>query len=326
MFRKRRLVFNAFTFIPLVAKAPLVKRVLDRRVTGTGGSISARYCYSVWLRHLVLAGESGQNDNPRVVAELGPGDSLGVGIAALLTGAERYLAFDVVAHANVARNLIVLDELAELFRARSAIPDGNEFPEVSPRLQDYRFPEQTLSRARIDAALAPGRIAAIRQSIQMYDSPESMIQYRAPWFSDSIVEPGSVDMIFSQAVLEHVDDLVDAYRVMRRWLAPEGFMSHEIDFKSHGWASQWNGHWSYSDTMWKLIRGRDSWFINRVPASAHLELLEQEGYRVIRFDRESRPNQFKRHQLSKRFQQIPNIDLETSEAFLQATKTAPVPS
>ncbi len=322
MFRKRRLVFNAFTFIPLVAKAPLVKRVLDRRVTGTGGSISARYCYSVWLRHLVLAGESGQNDNPRVVAELGPGDSLGVGIAALLTGAERYLAFDVVAHANVARNLIVLDELVELFRARSAIPDGNEFPEVSPHLKDYRFPEQTLGRERMDEALAPGRIAAIRESIKKHDSPESMLQYRAPWFSDNVVDPGSVDMIFSQAVLEHVDDLVDAYRVMRRWLAPEGFMSHEIDFKSHGWASEWNGHWSYSDTMWKLIRGRDSWFINRVPASAHLELLQQEGYRVIRFDRESRPNQFKRHQLSKRFQQIPNIDLETSEAFLQATKMA----
>jgi hypothetical protein len=216
----------------------------------------------------VLAAESGQNDNPGVVAELGPGGSLGVGIAALLTGAARYLAFDVVAHANVERNIIVLDELVELvelFRARSAIPDGNEFPDVSPRLEDYRFPEETLGRARMDEALMPDRIAVA---------------------------------------------------------CPRGIMSHEIDFKSHGWASAWNGHWSYSDTLWKLIRGRDSWFINRVPASAHLELLQQEGYRVIRFDRESRPNQFKRHQLSKRFQQIPNIDLETSEAFLQATKMA----
>ena len=152
-----------------------------------------------------------------------------------------------------------------------------------------------------------------------------MIQYRAPWFNDNVVNPGSIDMIFSQAVLEHVDELREAYRAMRKWLATDGFMSHEIDFKSHGWASEWNGHWSYSDTMWKLIRGLDSWFINRMPASAHLELLEQEGYRVIRFDRESRPNQFKRPQLSKRFRQIPDIDLETSEAFLQATKTGVPP-
>lgn len=320
MFRRRRLIFNALTFIPMVSKTPLVKRVLDRRVTGTGGSISARYCYSVWLRHLTLAAESGQNDNPTVVAELGPGDSLGVGIAALLTGAERYLAFDVVAHANVERNASVLDELVELFRTRTAIPDGNEFPEVSPRLSDYRFPQRVLGPERMEKALAPSRIASIRVSISRCDSPKSMIQYRAPWFSDNVVNPGSIDMIFSQAVLEHVDDLTDAYRVMRRWLAPHGFMSHEIDFKSHGWASEWNGHWSYSNFMWKLIRGRDSWFINREPASTHLGLLEREGYRVIRFDRETRPNQIKRHQLSKRFRQMLDIDLQTSEAFVQAAK------
>jgi hypothetical protein len=320
MLRTRRLIFNALTLVPMVASVTLVKQVLKRRVTGTGGSISARYCYSVWLRHLVLAAESRQNNNPQVVAELGPGDSLGVGIAALLSGAKRYLAFDVVAHANIERNIFVLDELVELFRARSAIPDENEFPEVSPRLSDYRFPGEILGCARMEEALAPSRIASIRESIRNCDSPESMVQYRAPWFSDSVVDPGSVNMIFSQAVLEHVDDLTDAYRVMRRWLAADGFMSHEIDFKSHGWASKWNGHWSYSNFIWKFIRGKDSWFINREPASAHLELLESEGYRVIRFDREFRPNQFKRNQLSKRFRQMPEIDLETSEAFLQATK------
>src|SRR5688500_16786253 len=37
---------------------------------------------------------------PSAIAELGPGESLGVGIAWLLSGASRFYAFDVVAHSN----------------------------------------------------------------------------------------------------------------------------------------------------------------------------------------------------------------------------------
>ncbi len=38
----------------------------------TGGTNSARYCYSVWLRHLVHAYKNGFSTQPTVVAELGP--------------------------------------------------------------------------------------------------------------------------------------------------------------------------------------------------------------------------------------------------------------
>ena len=57
----------------------------------TGGTESARYCYSVWLRHLCLAQSADPRLGvPRVVAELGPGDSIGIGLAALLSGVEKY--------------------------------------------------------------------------------------------------------------------------------------------------------------------------------------------------------------------------------------------
>ncbi|RJP62040.1 MAG: hypothetical protein C4541_00460 [Candidatus Auribacter fodinae] len=57
-------------------------------------------------------------------------------------------------------------------------------------------------------------------------------------------------MIFSQAVLEHIDNLPEAYESMRLWLKPDGFMSHQIDFKCHGTAEEWNRHWAYSQSEW----------------------------------------------------------------------------
>ena len=320
MIRKRRLLFNALTFIPGVTALPPVKRILQRRVTGTGGTISARYCYSVWLRHLVLAAEGGKNTNPKSVAELGPGDSIGVGLAALLSGAERYFAIDVVTHANPERNLVIFEELVALFSARADIPDNSELPEVIPRLKNYRFPRGILTEDRMRRSLAPERVALIRASIKDCTSDKSLIQYRAPWHNEQIIERNSIDMIFSQAVLEHVDRLVETYRTMRLWLAPEGLMTHTIDLKSHGWAEEWNGHWTYSDFMWKLVRGKDVWLINREPASRHIRILLEEGFRVVRQDRTSLPTRVTRHQLATRFRDMPEDDLTTSELFIHAIK------
>jgi Methyltransferase domain len=318
MAHTRRLLFNAATFIPGIAAIPVVKRRIANRVIGTGGTDSGRYCYSVWLRHLVCSERSGLPTNPRVVAELGPGDSLGTGLAALLSGAERYIAFDVVAHANAERNLAVLAELVSLFEKQADIPGDNEFPAVSPKLNGYEFPQGILPRDRIAAALQPNRVAGIRQALANVAQPNSRIQYRAPWFGSSVIEPGTIDLIFSQAVLEHVDHLEQAYRAMRLWLAPAGFLSHQIDFSSHGWTEKWDGHWTESDLKWKLIRGKDSWSINREPESTHLRLLEENGFRVVRHQREYAESHIMRSRLGSRFRGATAEDLTTRSTFLQA--------
>jgi len=163
-----QLLYGIATFIPGVAA------VFGR---GGGDTNSARYCYSVWLRHLVSAFANGMKDHPRTVAELGPGDSLGVGLAALVSGADRYHAFDVVRHAQVERNQAVLDELVELFRARADIPGEAEFPEVQPLLPSYAFPRHVLGDEELSAALSDERLARIRDSVRNQNTHGSMIDY-----------------------------------------------------------------------------------------------------------------------------------------------------
>ncbi len=289
---------------------------------GTGGTDSARYCYSVWLRHLVSASLQGLSTDPAVVAELGPGDSLGMGLAALLTGATKYYAFDVVAHANPEMNLRVLDELVQLFKERQDIPGDDEFPIVKPYLDSYIFPADILLTDRLDAALDEARIAKIRADIENPVGSESMIEYRAPWFDADIVEQETVDLIYSQTVLECVDNLRQAYQLMWAWLKPGAFMSHQIDFKSIGTADEWNGHWTYSDFLWTLIKGRRPYLINREPHFTHIGMMEQIGFKIVNDKKVRTASRITRDQLAKRYRHIPEEDLTTSGAFILAVKPA----
>lgn len=285
----------------------------------TGGTDDARYCYSVWLRHLTGAHCAGLPTDPKIVAELGPGDSIGIGLAAILSGAEQYCAFDVREFATNERNVRIFDSLCELFADRAAIPDSNEYPEVKPELNDYSFPRGVLSEERLSGALAPQRRASIRASI-MDRSENSRVRYIVPWDDFKGLREESVDMIFSQAVLEHVDDLPRTYASIHRWLKPGGYMSHQIDFRSHGTAEAWNGHWTYSDVTWRIMRGRRPYLINRVPCSEHLRLIREDGFEVLTAIATHSESGVERKSLAPRFRGLSDEDLTTSSLFVQARK------
>jgi SAM-dependent methyltransferase len=287
----------------------------------TGNSNSARYCYAVWMRHLVLACRAAGAPVPIRVAELGPGDSVGVGLAALLSGAEHYLAFDAVAHALPENNQRIFEDLVQMFRARVAIPTTEEIPNLRPVLSDYRFPSDLLPDERLQRTLAPERLDLIRACLRGRSTEvEPLIRYVAPWIEAAPVVAASVDMAFSQAVMEHVDNLPQAYATLFRWLRPGGIMSHQIDFKCHGTARDWNGHWTYSDLVWGLIRADQAYLINRQPHSRHVALLTRLGFKVV-LDLDVRsPTCVQRRQLARRFCHLTDADLQTSGAFILAIR------
>ena len=173
----------------------------------------------------------------------------------------------------------------------------------------------------METILSKDRLAKIRSSIISITHDESdqvPIKYIVPWDDDSVILNDSVDMIISQAVLEHVNDLKGSYIAMHKWLSPNGFMSHEIDFKSHGISANWNGHWTYSDFIWKLIVGNRKYLLNRHPCSVHIDSLNNAGFEIIYNFKNKTESSITRKHLAKRFIEMPDDDLTTSELFLQA--------
>lgn len=306
----KQLIFGLATYVPGVNQIRM----------SAGGTDSARYCYSIWLRHLVMTKNNGLDSNPKTVAELGPGESLGTGLAALISGCDQYFAFDIVEHANTERNVKIFEELLTLFKSRTPIPGEDEFPKAKPYLETYDFPVDILDDSRMDRALNQSRIDRIRNSIGNFRNRDSLIQYRAPWYDANIVETGTVDMIFSQAVLAQVDDLRNTYKAMHSWLKPKGVISHTIDFKCHGTAKEWNGHWAYSDLIWRLIRGKRPYLLNREPHSNHIATMIEGGFKLVCDKKISLESRLAKSDLAPRFHFISDDDLVTSSAFIQGIK------
>ena len=307
----------------LKGAATFVPGVLQFALRGSGGTDMPRYCYTVWLRHLVRVAAAGMNNDPQSIAELGPGDSLGIGLTAMLTGAASYYAFDARPHANTERNLATLDAIVELLRARAPIPDAAEFPDVLPQLESYEFPSHILTPERLQRALDPVRIDAIRGALRHVGARADglLIHYAAPWYDASVLEPESVDFVFSQAVLEHIDDIEGTYTALYQWLRNDGVMSHSIDFKSHGLTRDWYGHWTVPAPLWRVVRGRRSYLINRLSWSDHAAAISRSGFRIIDVSFDVR-TPLSRRDAAADFRSLSDDDLRTAGAYVIAKKVA----
>lgn len=246
----------------------------------TGGSVSARYCYSVFLRHLAFLDACGLPTRYESVGELGPGDTIGTSLMALLLGASRAETLDVVRYANTSRNARILDDLVELLRRREAIPDAQEFPEVYPRLSDYRFPS-FLDEGRLSAAIDPARIEGIGAALRGEPS-DFGIRYYVPWQECWARASPGADFVLSQAALEHVEDIEAVHRSLAAGLRPGGLVSHVVDFKSHNMTANWDGHLQYGDLSWKIVKGRRPYLLNRRSPSDHLRAMEASGFEILR--------------------------------------------
>jgi SAM-dependent methyltransferase len=287
-----------------------------------GGSVEAQYCYCVWLRHLRVLAESGMVVPPRSVAELGPGLSLGVGLAAILSGASQYVALDVSQDASVPLNQRLLRELASFFKNRAPIA---QYPEVLPKDTRTEFPDDYLSESLLEQSLSPARVTRIESLIDGLKvgsraDGDLAIKYVVPWASSGKSAKAAFDLVIAQAVMEHVVDLDATYREIARIVRPGGWFSAAIDFRSHGLTQAWNGHWTYSQFFWRRVLGSRRWSINRAPYSTHLALLRQHGFDVILSQPVQQPSAIRRCDLASSFRSLGDADLTTPCAYVAARR------
>jgi hypothetical protein len=294
---------------------------------GAVGRTTGAYCYSVWMRHLSIITRAVPSFRPRMVVELGPGDSLGLGCAALLSGADQYIGLDVVAHARPENDVQVLDELVPLFEHRSPIPDERSFPNLLPTLQSYKFPTRLFTddgprQIRVDHERVDSIRAALldRQDV-LYDNVP--VGYVAPW-GPRTIDRQSVDLVISQAALQDMahdsnkSELAGAFAAMSRWVRKGGIISHQINF-AFPQGAEWNCHWRYSDAAWRVLRGNRPFFENRVPLSVYLKLCDDYDFQVVsvkRVEQEGLP----REKVAPRFRDLPEEDFATSSAHIVAVR------
>jgi hypothetical protein len=308
-------------FLAVAARVPGLNGWIVNR--GTGGSNKAEYCYGVWMKHMAFLHRAGMERIPDTIAELGPGDSFGVGLCALLCGASRYFALDVRPFANMERNLEVLEDLIALFQRRTGRPTRG-WPSFDHLLDEGLFPSQQLQAPSLARLLSRERVQAIRDALANGRSKCGRIEVRSvvPWMSSEDLSRESVGLIFSHSVLEHVRDLSTTYRAFSDWLEPSGWLSHQIDFTSHGLTSPWNGHWAIgSNALWEFVSERRDCWINRQPWSFHRSLIGGAGFRFVDVMCNHREDGIRKSELATPWQGLESRDVTCQSVYFIARKS-----
>lgn len=212
-----------------------------------GNTASSTYARGVWRFHLAHYFSFVHESMPSVVAEFGPGATLGSCIAALCDGVGKAVALDACPYAsNDFLNLRMLDEL---------VPD-------SRRAHEY---------------------AALQDAVTVVSTSrhDSLLEYVAPCVDLHVLPENSVDFIFSHSVMEHVVNPTETYEAFFRWLKPGGIISHKIDHSSHAITKSWNGHYAIPDWLWRIIVGGRPYLLNRMTSQQHRDAITDTGFDVL---------------------------------------------
>lgn len=146
------------------------------------------------------------------------------------------------------------------------------------------------------------------------------IKYEVPWLDIDLNSITPVDLIISQAVMEHVLELNKSYKKMYDLLKKGGYMSHQIDFTSHELSQIWYGHRLYSDNMHRfLLKGR-SYPINREPYAYHRKILIETGFKIIKEISYQLPLHHTIESFDKRFNSYSEDDLKIAGMFVICKK------
>ncbi len=241
-----------------------------------GYMAQSSYGFDVFNNHLSRAGLNGKLYG-KVVLEIGPGDSIATAIIAASYGAKAILV-DV---------------------GKFATNDMSKYDDIIVILKR--------------AGLNPPDISAAKSS------EEILTACNAEYLTDglksfSFVETSSVDLVFSQAVLEHIrkQDFIHMMKECFRVLTCEGVASHRIDLKDHLGGSLNNLR--FNEYIWESnFFANSGFYTNRIRFNKMLDMFKESEFvsEVISVRRwENLP--IKKSSFSKEFSSLLDKDLIVS--------------
>jgi SAM-dependent methyltransferase len=236
---------------------------------------TAKYAVSVFADHVNNAFPRGL---PRgaAVLELGPGDSLASALVAAAHGSSKVYLVDVAAFAQTDPGFYrsLADSLA---RTGLKVPD-------------------------IRNAKTLAEILALCNAEYLTDGLKSLRR----------IPDQSVDLIWSQAVLEHVrkaefeTTIAELFRILK----PHGKASHAIDFKDH--LTEGLNNLRFSERLWESeLFATSGFYTNRIHAPAMLKMFENCGFENIEVRKEWHWGKLpiRRSVLDRSFKTVPEEDL-----------------
>ena len=247
-------------------------RAFDGCAVRWGNSRDAEYFYGVWLKHLALLRHAGLDRAPRAVAEFGPGDTLGSGLCALLTGARRYAAFDVGDFTSERGNLMILERLLPLVAADAPRRPQGSWLALERMLGDDVRPSRLGFPDQPAAPSLGERAQALRAALGRVAQAHGPVQVIAPWHART-APPEAFDVVFSHSALQYEPDLQRLFGYMTAMLRPGGWMSHQVDLTSIGVTRSWDGHRCYGSLAWRMVNLGRPYALNRHAASAYVQAI-----------------------------------------------------
>ena len=186
-----------------------------------------------------------QDNNGRIILELGPGDSIATAIIAFSYGMKATL-LDVGAYAKNSDTIYIplCNELAK----RGLSPPSLE---ACGKLEDHL--------KACNARYLTNGLASLRQ-----------------------IKTESVDHIFSQAVLEHIrrSEFLEMMRECRRILKPGGLCSHRVDLRDH--LSGKLNNLRFSTSFWESdFIAKSGFYTNRIRFKEMKNLFDRAGFSIL---------------------------------------------
>jgi SAM-dependent methyltransferase len=254
-----RIILNQLAGISLLRRAKDSLARTPEQYDDAGYNMAVCRHHLLPLQQFISSAPVGQN-----IIEIGPGGNLGNAILLIASGANRVYCVDNYRHvdfhptpARFYQSLInqILSNPDELL-----VPD----PEVWDVKQAKIAVEEAVSISGNSITFNPDRI-----------------QYLAPFDAQNIpIADGTIDLIFSHAVLEHVKNPAGIFHEFGRILKPGGYTSHVIDLRDH-FEPTGLQMLRYPTWIWDLMSSNSHGYVNRYRAQHFEQFFHEAGFKIL---------------------------------------------